>query len=175
MFNTNSSNIFDGTLLTSTNLYDDENNNNNYFNSNIDYNYLIEQNLILKNENLSLKKELNELNLKYEKVNNHLSFITNLFNPNQNSNFYKLKSITSSTSKIEMPNDDFTLDSQKSYKLDNTFVSNLSEDKILLQDNFLYLNRDFSLLNKDLMLCSKKNKYLNKINDYFFDLIQKIF
>jgi hypothetical protein len=173
MFNTNTSDLFDGTLLTSTNLYDDENINNNYFNSNINYNDLIEQNLILTNENFDLKKKLNELNLKYEKVNNHLSFITNLFNPNQNSNFYELKSTTSSTSTVEMPNDDFTVDSQKSYKLDNTFVSNLSEDKNLLQDYFLYLNRDFSLLNKDLMLCSKKNKYLNKINDYFFNLIQK--
>lgn len=172
MFNTNTSDLFNGTLLTSTNLYD-EDINNNYFNSNIDYNYLIEQNLILKNENLNLKKELNELNLKYEKVNNHLSFITNLFNPNQNSNFYELKSTTSSTSTVEIQNNDLTIDLQKSYKLDNTFVSNLSEDKNLLQDYFLYLNRDFSLLNKDLMLCSKKNKYLNKINDYFFDLIQK--
>merc|ERR1712227_384680 len=126
----------------------------------------MEQNLILKNENFDLKKELNELKMKYEKVNNHLSFITSLFNPNQNSNFNELKSTTSSTNTVEIPNDDFTVDLQKSSisKLNDTFVSNLSEDKNLLQDYFLYLNRDFSLLNKDLMLCSKKNKYLKEIN-----------
>lgn len=174
----NNSDIFDGTLLSFPNLNNDDifgNINNNYLNTNIDYNDLIEQNLILKNENFDLKKELNELKMKYEKVNNHLSFITSLFNPNQNSNFNELKSTTSSTNTAEIPNDDFKVDLQKSSitKLNDTFVSNLSEDKNLLQDYFLYLNRDFSLLNKDLMLCSKKNKYLKEINDYIFNLIQK--
>lgn len=183
MSNTNNHDIFEGTVLSTHERLNDEsieNINSNHFIENYNYYVLEKQNLFLKNENFDLKKQLYELNLKYEEVNKHLSFIKNFGSSTQNNNYSNLNdnfnessSLSSSTIKLNhnLTNDLQISPDSKSNNILN--VSNVSEDRKLLQDYFLYLNRDFAINNNNLMFCVKKNKYLKEINDYIFNLIQK--